>query len=375
MYKRSFPKISLFIADMGGGGAERVFANLAKAFSEQGYAVDLVVGSLRGATYLEEIPNQVKLVDLKMSRMALGGAKLIRYLRDEKPAVVLVTRIHSNCLAVLSKQISGLNIRIVVQAPNMLAPLLLSQRPFKRVFMAACVRYCYRRADHVVAVSQGVADELKQTFGIRKEKLSVIHSPIISKAMLKMAAESLDHPWFKEGEPPVILAVGRLTTQKNLETLIRAFARVRQKVKARLMILGEGEDRAALEALAAQLDLAGDFSLPGFQKNPFCFMARARLFVLSSIREGLPGVLIQALACGCPVLSTDCPSGPREILQDGRLGQLVPVGDDATMAEAILGSLREERLPGCHLDALQTFTVENAAREHLRVLLREQDLY
>jgi len=371
MVRVELPKISLFIAGLGRGGAERVFVNLAKAFSEKGYAVDLVVGTFRDAAYLENIPAQIRLVDLQISRMALGGHKLIRYLRRERPAAVLATLNHSSCLAVLSKRLSGVRTRIVVRAPNILAPELLNLPLLKRCEMSAFIRYCYRRANHVVAVSHGVAGELTQMFGVPKEQISVISNPIISDGMLEKIAEPLDHHWFNEGEPPVVLAVGRLTAQKSQETLIRAFARVRQRVKARLMILGEGEKRAELEALASQLGLAADFSLPGFQENPFSFMKRASLFVLPSAWEGLPGVLIQALACGCPVLSTDCPSGPREILQGGRLGQLVPVGGDEDMAEAMLQSLREERRPVCNPDELRSFTIERSTREYIRVLLGE----
>ena len=365
------PKIALFTAGLSGGGAERVFVNLAMAFSEKGYAVDLVTGTLRNVAYLEDIPAQVRLVDLQMSRIALGGPKLIRYLRRERPAAVLVTVFHAICLAVLSKQFSGVGTRLVIRPSSVFAPSLLTLSPIKRSAMATLIRYCYRRADQIIAPSQGIADELKQAFGVPKEKLSVIYSPLISEAMLKKATEPLDHHWFKEGDPPVVLAVGRLAEQKSQETLIRAFARLRQRVKARLLILGEGERRAELEALASQLGLAQDFSMPGFQENPFSFMARASLFVLPSAWEGSPGVLVQALACGCPVLSTDCASGPREILQDGRLGQLTPVGDDEAMAEAMLRSLLEKRRPTCNPDELRRFTVENSSGEYIRVLLGE----
>ncbi len=264
-----------------------------------------------------------------------------------------------------------LDTTLVIRAPSVLAPSLYALGPIKRHIMSMFIRYSYRRADQMIAVSQGVADELKQILDIPKKKISVLFSPIISEAMLIKASEHLNHPWFREGDPPVILSVGRLTAAKNQETLIRAFARVRQKVKARLLILGEGEKRTELETLASQLNLTKDFSLPGFQKNPFPFMAKARLFVLSSAWEGSPGVLIQALACGCPVLSTDCSSGPREILQDGRLGRLVPVGDHEAMATAIILSLREERRPACTPDVLRSFSVENSSREYLRVLLGE----
>lgn len=362
-------KISLFIANLGGGGAERVFVNLAKAFSERGYPVDLVVGTLKGAAYLEDVSPQVRLVDLKISRTALGGPKLIKYLRRERPAAMLATGDHSNCLAILAQRFAGVDTRVVVRESNMVAFHLPTMNRIKRNAMASFIRYCYPRSDKVIAVSRGVACGLNQSFGVPEEKLCVIYSPIISEGLTKKAKEPVDHDWFKEGQPPVVLTVGRLTAAKSQETLIRAFAYARQKTTIRLLILGEGEKRAELEALISRLGLSADVSMPGFKENPFAFMSRARLFVLSSASEGLPGVLIQALGCGCPVVSTDCPSGPREILQDGRFGRLVPVGDDTAMAETILQSLNEEKKLPCDSSDLEPFTVEYSTREYLKVLL------
>lgn len=285
---------------------------------------------------------------------------------------MLTTRIHSSCLAVVAQRFAGVGTRVVVRESSMVAFHLSTLNRIKRNVMTSFIRYCYPRSDRVVAVSQGVARELNQYFGVPEEKLCVIYSPILSEGVLKKAAEPVDHDWFKEGQPPVVLTVGRLTSAKNQETLIRAFACVRQQTNIRLIILGEGEKRAELEALISRLGLEADVSLPGFQENPFAFMARARLFVLSSASEGLPGVLIQALGCGCPVVSTDCPSGPREILQDGRFGQLVPVGDDAAMAEAILQSLNEKKRPPCDSGDLEPFTVEYSTREYLKVLLGDR---
>ena len=290
--------------------------------------------------------------------MAFGGPSLIRYLRRERPSAILATRVHSSCLAVLARRFSGVRTRVIVRESNMVGPGLRAMKPMKRWAIFFAIRYCYPRADRVIAVSRGSAEELNEQFGIPWEKLSVVYSPIISDALRNRASAPLDHEWFQEGQPPVILSVGRLTAQKDQQTLIRAFALVRKNVAARLLILGEGENRAELEALVSELGLASDVSLPGFHKNPFAFMARARLFVLSSAWEGLPGALIQALACGCPVVSTDCPSGPREILQDGRLGRLVPVGDSTSMADAILESLSIGEQEPCSPEDLHPYTVE-----------------
>lgn len=370
--KSDLPKLALFIADLGGGGAERVFVNLAKALGQRGYPVDLVVGTLDGAAYLDELPCGVRLVNLQVSRMAFGGPSLIRYLRRERPSAILATGVHSSCLAVLARQFSGVRTRVIVRESSMVGPGLREMKPVMRQVFSWAIKYCYHRADHVIAVSRGSAEELNGKFGVPREMLSVVYSPIISEALQKRASEPLDHEWFQKGQPPVILSVGRLTAAKDQQTLIRAFALVRKNMVARLLILGEGENRAELEALISELGLAEDVSLPGFHKNPFAFMARARLFVLSSAWEGLPGALIQALACGCPVVSTDCPSGPREILQDGRLGRLVPVGDPINMARAILESLSNGRKALCGPEDLRPYMVEHSTQEYLRILLGEE---
>jgi glycosyltransferase involved in cell wall biosynthesis len=188
--------------------------------------------------------------------------------------------------------------------------------------------------------------------------------------MLAKASEPVSHPWFTPGQPPVILGVGRLTPQKDFPTLLRAFALVRRQRPARLVIVGEGrtEAKEALLRLAIELGCPDDVSLPGFTHNPFCFMANASVFVLSSLHEGLPGVLIQALACGVPVVSTDCPSGPREILEGGRHGRLVALGDFAAMADAITEALERPGDGAARMARGRQFSVERAVDRYLGLL-------
>jgi glycosyltransferase involved in cell wall biosynthesis len=195
----------------------------------------------------------------------------------------------------------------------------------------------------------------------------VVYNPVITPEIMALARQTPDHPWFAAGGPPVILAVGRLTPQKDFPTLLRAFAEVRRRRPARLLILGEGEERAALEALGADLGVAADVALPGFRENAMAYMAGSALFVLSSAWEGLPTVLIEALAAGTRVVSTDCPSGPREILQDGRLGSLVPVGDVAALADAMTAALARPAAPA-PAEALTPFTRDAAVDHYLRLI-------
>jgi glycosyltransferase involved in cell wall biosynthesis len=232
--------------------------------------------------------------------------------------------------------------------------------------LPSLARTFYPWADAVVAVSEGVASDLILTGGLPRERVHVLPNPIVTPELLGLAGADLDHPWFGPTSPPVVLAVGRLTPQKDFQTLIRAFHGLRNR-SARLMILGEGSERPRLEALVASLGLTSEVDLPGFVSNPFVYMARAAAFVLSSAWEGMPGVLIQALACGASVVATDCRSGPREVLENGRLGRLVPVGDFRAMAEAIDKTLAEPRqaIPKA---ALERFTSDTAVTAYLRVL-------
>jgi glycosyltransferase involved in cell wall biosynthesis len=200
-------------------------------------------------------------------------------------------------------------------------------------------RRLYPRSSAVIAVSNAVADDLSSC-GIPRPQIRVIHNPVPCSLLRRLAAEPLADPWFTPGMPPVILSVGRLSLQKDYPTLLRAFAEVRRLQDCRLLILGEGEERPMLERLVADLGLGNDVRMPGFRENPFPFMARAAMLVLASAWEGLPNVLLQACVLGCPIVSTDCPGGPREILQDGRLGRLVPVGDPNALADAVAHTLK-----------------------------------
>jgi glycosyltransferase involved in cell wall biosynthesis len=239
---------------------------------------------------------------------------------------------------------------------------------FRMRLMPKLVRRFYRWADGIVAVSKGVADDLVQVTGLPPERIQVIYNPIVTPELMAKAQDTLDHPWFGPGQPPVILAVGRLDPQKDFHTLIRAFAQVRQIRLSRLLILGEGEERQALEALVCQLGLQDDVCLPGFVANPYPYMTRAGVFVLSSRWEGLPGVLIEALYCGVPLVSTDCPSGPREILANGQYGKLVPVGDVVAMTQAIVAMLNsgKKKVPE---ESWRPFTLEVSVNQYLDALL------
>ena len=341
-------RLAIYLPTLVGGGAERALLNLAVGFARQGYPVDFVLAQCEGS-FMEQFPGSVRLVELNSRHVRAGRSvvslpALVRYIRKERPAA-LFTGLHANVIAIWARQLAGVPLRLVISEQNTFSMHNQMLPIGYRRLMLELVRQNYPLADVIGAVSEGVADDLSRSARIPRDRIQVIHNPIITPELAVKVREDLDHPWFKPGEPPVILSVGRLDPQKDFPLLIKAFARVRQSLPARLLILGEGPERAALISLVKQLGLEEDVSLPGFVSNPYPFMAHASVFVLSSRWEGLPTVLVEALYCGAPIIATDCQSGPREILRDGQYGQLVPVGDVECMADAILAALKGRCYP------------------------------
>ena len=269
-------------------------------------------------------------------------------------------------IAVLASRLAAVNTRTLVGVQNM--SIYREMRSPKNRLENTLISWSYRRADRVIAISNSVAQDLTDKCNVPSGQIQVIYNPVITPQLHHLSKAEVPHPFFRPGRPPVILGVGRLVKVKNFGTLLRAFALVRQKHPARLVILGEGEERAELEQLARELNIAEDFALPGFTSNPYAWMSKAGVFVLSSVNEGLSSVLIEALACGCPVVSTDCPGGPAEILENGRYGRLTPVGDPEAMAEAILQTLSGRGNP-VDEQWKQRFALENAVQQYLDVLL------
>lgn len=237
--------------------------------------------------------------------------------------------------------------------------------------MVWCQRLLYPYADGLTAVSEGVKQDMVEKLHLPPARIQVIYNPIVDDSLATLAKEPIEHPWFHE-DVPIILGVGRLVVQKNFALLIRAFAQVRAQRRARLVILGEGPLRQALLALANELNVADDLWLPGFDKNPFKYMARAEIFVLSSLHEGLPGALIQAMACGTAVIATDCPAGPSEIITPEQDGILIPVNDVATLTEQIKRLLDNpdlrQRLARQGQQSSQRFAVNPVIEQYTQVL-------
>jgi glycosyltransferase involved in cell wall biosynthesis len=294
---------------------------------------------------------------------------VVRYLRSERPHALLAVKDRANQVAILAGKRARSKTRIAVEIQTTISTALDGKSALRKAAWYLPMRLLYPMADVVIAVSEGVARDLVEITGLPRERIQVIRNPAVSGAMFRLAREPLDHPWYQDASTPIVTGIGRLTRQKDFSTLIRAFARVRSQLSCRLMILGEGRDRATLGELAQSLGVAEDIALPGFVVNPYPFLGRASLFVLSSLWEGSPTVLTEAMALGVPVVATDCPSGPREILRGGQIASLVPMGDPVALAAAMLDTLVRRPDRTVLQEAVVDHTVGESSRRYVEVLL------
>jgi glycosyltransferase involved in cell wall biosynthesis len=398
-------RISFLLDNLTGGGAEKVILNLASGFTKLGHPVDILVCKMEGVL-CNSIPAGVNLVPLKASSPNLGFLCAIRadpagfraiagmfpkrkpfgfipsiaaHLKANRPAVLVSALPKSNINAVLAKYYSGVSTRVVVGAHINMSTQdaeCYSSGKSKLRYMRPLMQRCYRRADAVVAVSKGVAEDIAKYLSLDQDNVTTIYNPIDTKQIEALSYESLNHPWFDAGTVPLILGMGRFVAQKDFPFLLRAFAKLREKRQARLVLLGgdessaeQREHRQELSRLAIQLGVQEDFDMPGFKVNPYPFLRKASVFVLSSRYEGFGNVLVEALLCGCPVVSTNCPSGPAEILADGKYGMLVPVGDGSRLADAICGTLDNPQDKAVLRARGEEYSIENAVERYRKVLL------
>ncbi len=359
-------RLAFFLPGLYEGGAERVILNLVEGISTRGYPVDLILARAEGP-YMVQVPDSVRVVDLKASRVMNSIPALVHYLHQERPAALL-SALFANVIALVSRRMSGVPVRLVISEHNILSSVTQNQADLRWQFYPQLARWFYPWADGIIAVSNSVADDLVNTTTISRDRIRVVYNPVVNSMLGEKSMTKMDHPWFRLGEPPVIVSVGRLTTQKAFDVLIQAFTQLRQKHAARLLILGEGEDRPMLESLVRQLGCEQDVCLMGFVQNPYPYMARASLLALSSRWEGLPTVLIEALYLGTPVVATDCPGGSREILKNGEYGQLVPVNQPSVLADAMATCL----IGGTHRpprESWEPYGLDFAMDQYLNLLL------
>ncbi|MBK1722616.1 glycosyltransferase [Thiocystis violacea] len=360
-------RIACFFSTSGHSGVDRAASHLLPALARRGYRVDLLKVRRHGPN-LPEIPDGVRVVDLGSRHTFACLPAVARYLRRERPAAMLSDKDRVNRVALFARALARVPTRLVLRSGTTISIDLATRGPLERWIQRNSMGRLYPFADQVIVASEGVADDMADYTGLARERIRVVPPPVIAEDLLTAQPPRPDHPWFGQPGQPLILSAGELCGRKDFETLIRAFARLRAERPCRLMILGRGAARDRLLALARALGVAEDVALPGYVENPYAYMAHADLFAFTSRWEGLGFVLIEALAVGTPVVSTDCPSGPREILEAGRHGPLVAVGDDAALAAAMRTTL-DAPLPAAQLkEAARRYEIEASTDVYLDAL-------
>jgi glycosyltransferase involved in cell wall biosynthesis len=357
-------KIAFFLPNLKTGGTERSMSQLATGFSQRGIPVDFVLAKSEGP-FIKSLPPEVRVVDFNLSSIYWSLAPMIRYLHQNRPQVLISALDLANLVAIWSRKLSGIDVKVVVR---LVSTISLQQRSSgKKKLEKILLTKFYPQADVIVSVARSVAEDFSIYTGIPVERVHTIYNPVILEGFEQRRQETVHHPWYAPGQPPVVLAVGRLTFAKNFDLLIKAFHEMQKLNPSRLLILGEGEDRPSLEKLVKDLQIEHCVSLPGNIANPFPYMSRSAVFVLSSRYEGSPNALIEAMACGCPVVSLNSPGGMAEILHAGDFGHLVEPGDPHKLAEAILDVLHGngKKAPA---DWLQKFELDPVVNQYLSFL-------
>jgi len=359
------PDVAVFLPSLAGGGAELVAVRLCREFASAGLDVDLVIGTAAGPR-LQEVPDSVNLVDLEAKRFRFVLPRLIQYLRRRQPPVVLSFLVQANLMAIVARLLTRIPARLVVsERLHASAAVSTPDKKWFR-FMPIFIRLLYRNADAVIAVSEGVATDLVEKVGLPRDLVVAIPNPVPRREITERSREPVNHLWFVDGhDVPVVLSVGRLVPSKDFPTLFRAVALLGQR--CRLQILGEGPERERLADLGKNLGI--EFEMPGYVENPYAWMARADVIALSSKVEGFPNVLVEGLALGKPVVATDCLSGPSEILDRGRFGFLVPVGEPEAFAKGLAKALNHPLNPRVLHRRTEEWSLASIADRYLDVLL------
>jgi len=359
--------IAIFASFSGNGGVERMLVNLCNGFAQKGHKVDLVVIKDK-SDHLQHLTAKVNVIRLGTKHAYSSVKPFSHYLKSHTPDAILSAKERANRVAILARKLAGVDIPIATRLGTTVSAALEGKSALRRWLWYWPMRWTYQHADVVIPVSHGVANDVINITGISKTKVKVIRNPVITSRMHELSQQPLEHADYFDDSMPTLVGAGRFTRQKDFLTLIKALAIVNQTQACRLVLLGEGKLRDDYQNLAESLNIADKLFMPGFTHNPYPFLLAADCFVLSSAWEGSPNVLTEALALGTPVVATDCPSGPIEILDKGKYGPLVKIGDDKTMADAILTVLKHPHQREFLKQAAAEYTIEQSASGYLRAM-------
>jgi len=361
-------KIAFFIPSLNFGGIEANTIRLATAFSKVGYDVDLIVGRAEG-DYVDRVPSEINIVDFNRNKVYLTIPQLIRYMKISSPNVIISGGEAPNITLIIAKILTlGTKTKIIVSIRTHLSTELKNSKNINKKIMKYLGKILYHFADKVVAVSKGVAEDASKIFGLKKESIEVIYNPIVDESINLNMNKPVPHPWLTDEKVPVLLGVGRLVPQKNFSLLIKAFSIVRESESVKLIIIGEGPLRKDLEQEIIDLGLRGSIDLVGYQSNPYIYMKWSDVFILSSDWEGFGNVIVEAMACGLKIVSTDCNSGPSEILDNGKYGALVDTNNPKFLADAIITELKSKVDPQVNILRSKSFSVGNAMRQYKKLI-------
>jgi glycosyltransferase involved in cell wall biosynthesis len=353
------------------GGVGRVTMLLALGMQASGKKVEVwSVAPKSGYAY--ELERTLLIRYIGDGTVSSSFLPLIRKLRKHTPTTLISASFHANCIALLASIFAHTQTQFAIADHPSVDAALQEFSFLKRILWRILIFILYPIADKHIAVSKGVAKAMSKYGRVDLSKITVIPNPVITDEIFIQASIPTHHPFFDANEP-TLLYVGRLSYEKDISNLIYAFKYVQDKVSSRLIIVGDGPDRRSLEEIVHQENIEDRVSFLGHQINPYPYFSQSDLFVLSSTREGLPTVLIEALAFGLKVVSTDCPSGPREILNDGAYGQLVRLGDSTALADSII-SLLKSSAPKIPKSALEKYTVKSAVYKYMKTLCTNSKL-
>jgi glycosyltransferase involved in cell wall biosynthesis len=332
-YPAMTSRLAFFCPSLELGGAERKSAVLANAFLARGYGIDFCTCDGSGVVRRDLSPD-IAVVDFRVARVRRALWPLRRYLVENRPRVLVAMQGYAGLIAVLASMLSGTRTPVIIDEQTLTFSRLKESSRGDYWKFRLLVRLLYPRAARIVAISDATRRDLVEHVGLPSSAIEVISNPA-ALPVFEDTADTGELPGWPVTDMPVVATVGRLVPVKDVPVLLRAFARLRAHQPAKLVIIGDGPERPALEAMSRELNIAADTHFLGARDRPWRYLRRASVFVLSSRYEGFGNVLVEALAVGCPVVSTNSPGGPAEILENGKYGALVPVGDDAAMSAAI----------------------------------------